>query len=84
MSILEEIKNDYAKRFGFDCFEIMRQEQGIEELDLYVISKEYATECVKASLEKAYNNAEYEMVKYTDDYEVTKESITNPENIVLL
>lgn len=42
-------------------------------------AKLYAEECVKASLEEAADNAEC-----CYDATVKKESITNPENIILL
>ena len=47
-------------------------------------SLEYTKECVKASLEKASENAETVQIKYTNDFEIDKKSITNPDNIVLL
>lgn len=85
---LEEIKENWAKGQGFDSFEIMRQNRGIDELDLDIIAKEYATECVKASLEKASEklcehliDEEEVMVWVANKY---CNSITNPDNIIML
>lgn len=50
------------------------------------IAIEYAEECVKASLEKASENGKVTHVNYgvIGEFIVVKESITNPENIILL
>lgn len=45
--------------------------------------QEYATECVKASLEKASKNAE-SYFDTDDESHVDKSTITSPDNIVLL
>lgn len=82
MSTLQEIKEKWAKGQGFDSWELMRQDQGIDELDLDIISKEYATQCILASLNKASEKACIEPKGMMT--RVDKESITNPENIMLL
>lgn len=54
------------------------------------IAIEYAKECINASLDKASEKAEYGIWQNDDMYLsesnifINRESITNPENIVLL
>lgn len=57
------------------------------EAGVKMIMKEYARECAKASLEKAAENAKTNLdckVWNCEGESIYKESITNPENIVLL
>lgn len=59
--------------------------QNLNSLDedcLREMFKEYATECVKASLDKASDNAE--VIQDWGECNINTESITDPENIVLL
>lgn len=92
MSRLEEIlqKHEDQKEFHF---------HEIDKLTIiYPAVREYVEECVKASLEKASEKAkmnyhdghfktntpkDYVQIG-SDNVQINKESITNPENIVLL
>lgn len=72
----------YDSNDGFACSMIIN--------DIEIAIKSYATKCSQASLEKASENA---TLKYLEMFGgnflgspkvVDKESITNPENIILL
>ncbi|WP_312900213.1 hypothetical protein [Chryseobacterium taichungense] len=92
MKRLEEIKNEYAKELELSNWDDMIEYFLTGDINGIFYAYEniiirYASECVKASLEKASE------VAYCDDdlndkdeseIMVVKESITNPENIVLL
>lgn len=93
MKTLIEIQNEVVKERGFSSFTAFARHPDIAELPHRItiideIAKRYATECIKASLEKAAENAK------TDDFFdqrncetktwVDKSSITSKENIVLL
>lgn len=88
MSRLEQIKNEVLKDFGYKSIDQALYEQ----CDLSnQIAKKYAEECIKASLEKASENVKMKSkdniseLSMMDDWsELDKESIINPENIVLL
>lgn len=87
MSRLEEIKNEYAESIGFEDWEIMRCDKGIDDYDSDKVSELYAKECSHASLEKASKEAK--IIKLISSgigthYEVNEESIIDKENIVLL
>lgn len=82
MSTLQEIKEKWAKGQGFDSWELMRQNQGIDNVDLNIICKEYATQCILASLKKAKESAELDGCM--NAVFINKESITNLQNIILL
>lgn len=86
MSRLEEILKDEEDGFlewSGDRVIAYRQDDSF-----FNAIKQYAKECVKASLEKASEKTDFLMIDIdeinVDDYEKIKESITNPENIVLL
>lgn len=90
MSRLEDIKDEVVREFGYKDF-ITYEKLMIDSYDfdntiiIEKIAKSYAVECIKVSLEKASEN----LVFFIDDtYKVEandlKESITNPENIILL
>lgn len=63
MNRLEEIKNEVALRYEFEnwfdlrSFHILEDVPGLEEYEDEVVQK-YATECCKASLEKASENSD--------------------------
>jgi len=100
MNRLEEIKNEYALFNNYPNWDefisdtpIFRREEHYDE-----IGKIYAEECVKASLEKASKNTEmhyhdgyfktntpknYVQIG-SDNVQINKDSIINPENIILL
>jgi len=88
MSRLEEIKEKYAVQQGVDSwkelwFDTTNFKQANERVDELV--KMYAKEVVQASLEKASEKAKITTVNAIHKWQgVDKESITNPENIVLL
>lgn len=86
MSRLEEIKDEFAEFHGHNDWKDLwysdsNYNRSNEMIDS--VMKKYATECVKASLDKASENAECDARDY-NDYFVDKESITNESNIVLL
>lgn len=80
MSRLKQIQEQYAKEKGYSEFFILYCDSNYEQTQKYTkeITELYATECVKASLEKASEN----VIIYWSF--VDKESITNHDNIVLL
>lgn len=91
MNRLEEIKNEYLKSLGYRNYnhlvaDIKSGKSPIEKLILLEddISEKYATECVKASLEKASEKGCDSLELYNSEYETLKKAITNPENIILL
>ena len=51
---------------------------------IFELAKIYATECVKASLEKASEKGCDSLELYNSEYEKLEKAITNPENITLL
>lgn len=82
MSRLEELKEKYAVQQGFDSwkelwFDTTNFKHANEKIDELV--KLYAKECSQASLEKASESG-----YCTYDAMIDRESITNPENIILL
>lgn len=104
MGRLEEIKEEYAKTMGFESwgdlivyFEIKHKKLVDNIRDN--VTAIYAKECVKASLERASENArvmtkntdtgnELEVLSWTDSrnvkFSVSKQSILNEDNIVIL
>lgn len=86
MDRLEAIKEELAKEKGFEDYSelLLQSTHSFGDLDNVIteLSNRYAKECVKASLQKASENAEsdqeWEMLI------VKAESITNENNIVLL
>jgi len=93
-SVLDQIKDEYARELGLDSFyDALREwafDIGIaktidEIMFMDEVCRRYATACSKASLEKGADNARTEHTgKYIGSYEVDKDSITDPDNIVLL
>lgn len=91
MSRLQELREECAKKFEFKdwndlrSFHILEDVPRLEEIENDVIAQ-YTEECVKASLEKASENAEADHHKYEIAMQphVVKSSVTNPENIILL
>lgn len=82
MSRLEEIKNEWAKLLGYDgYFDFTCHKKEVKDIEQFFneIIERYAKECVKASLEKASESG-----YCTYDAMIDRESITNPENIILL
>lgn len=86
---IQEIKSNYALELGYLTWGLLLEEvSGTIVLlnHMNEVAKRYATECAKASLEKAADNA----VAFLDTEDmmykacVEKESIDNPDNIVLL
>lgn len=55
---------------------------------IYKAMEVYATECCEATLKEASKNAKISSHKWSDrireEHEIKKESITNPNNIILL
>lgn len=96
MSKLEEIKNEIAKKHDYYDWNDMvysYESQVLLGERVNELMESYATECVKASLEKASKNPTFSTVeiwcgpwdKYViTDFRLNQESITNPDNIVLL
>lgn len=93
MSRLEEIKDEYSignTGINWTEFEVKTISnsktygEAVSKIELHLdqISKLYATECIKASLEKASENACIEPKGMMT--RVDKESITNESNIILL
>jgi len=87
MSRLEEIKEEYLKQLGYRNYYhlVDNIKSGISPIEKLIlleddISEKYAEECTKASLEKASENAKFDIM----NEDVDKESITNLENIILL
>ncbi len=79
MKTLKEIKDEIAKEHMQENWSnLMHKYGGVGDTIIDEVSKRYAEECVKASLEKAGD-----MVEESEVYE-GKESIINPENIILL
>lgn len=82
MSRLEEIKNEYAQKDGrFLSWNNLMNVVGLKVLQQHEneVMQIYAKECSAASLEKASEKALYSPISG-----IVEESITNPENIVLL
>lgn len=86
MSRLEDVQEKYAKQKGYSEFFLLYCDSNYKETQKYIkeITSLYATECVKASLEKASENTKEWEGEICNLVFVTPESITNPENIVLL
>ena len=84
---LQKIKSDYANELGHLTWGLLLEDvSGTVVLlnHMNEIAKRYARECAKASLEKAAQNATCSPTgSLGGGYEVDKESITNPENIML-
>ena len=78
MSRLEEILQKYEDKNEMHFFQIDK------ETIIYPAVREYVKECIKASLEKASESGCDSLELYNSEYEKLKESITNPENIVIL
>lgn len=86
---LQEIKDQVAKELGHSShWYIFNDESGVA---INEIAKRYATECVKASLERAAENVLVDFKLYPDlktaersSIAVDKSSITDPKNIILL
>lgn len=88
---LQQIKDEYAiKHHAHDWESFIRnQASWWIEAQMNDVCNIYAKECSQASLEKASENAKVEKeysVKYQDFIPdgIDKESITNPENVILL
>jgi len=68
---------------AYDFIEKRFSDPNIDLDDIIKLMEDYATEVAQASLEKASEEAEVFEVDW-DTTIVNKESITNPDNIVLL
>lgn len=91
MSRLEKIKDKVAKNHGYDSWQDMvySDESQVDLLDERVneVANKYATECVKASLEKASRVAKTFKNSNSGSYldaSIDKNSITQESNIVIL
>lgn len=87
MSRLEEIKDQYALEVTGDLHWHSYSMGGadISNRDIDEIAKRYARECCIATQNACAENAHVEMLEgCIDEFGVDKESITNPDNIVLL
>lgn len=80
---LQEIKDQYAKEQGWDSFHWYETYGYPNGKDVDEIATRYATACCKATQKKCADNAMVGWVGYFS-YTVVKESITNPDNIVIL
>lgn len=85
MKTLEQIKNEFAISKGLADWEDVVDGFKCEYLSFskfseYIdqVMKIYAMECLKLASENAYTKD----VRFTDDVEVDKESITNENNII--
>ena len=86
MKRLEEIRNEVAKERGYRDWETLNGSD-LYDSDIDKVAIKYAEECIKASLEKASENAGAYKLDYPNNVSkavVEKETITNPENIILL
>lgn len=87
---LAEVKDDYARKHGWENWEDLKANLDRDELSLEVhmekVSMRYSRECCMASLDKAAENAEadYEYMEGHYMPYVQSDSITNHENITLL
>ena len=83
MKTLQEIKNNYAQEQGYEDWVdlVIHHELKADRLDKHWI--EICIRAQKVALEKAAENAKIEMDLQTDWYFVNKESITDPENLIL-
>lgn len=86
---LEDIQNEVAEKHGYGSWDRIYLVAHTNAL-WPEVCKRYATECVKASLEKASENASVNssyvagQCMDSDDYTVDKTSITSEQNIILL
>ena len=85
MKTLQEIKHDFALEFGLKNWNELTEMSSKPMLQNHMndIARRYARACCEASLKKADENA----LIYEDEHgvwQIAKESITSPENIVLL
>jgi len=93
MTLLEHL-NKVSIELGFRDFRHLTDDGLVYVVEdiIETAGKDYARECVVASLEKASENAEVTFGEYevyqtsacADDAEVDKQSITDPKNIILL
>lgn len=95
-TVLEQIKDEYAREKNWDSFDEMTAiyigvhgvKKGAELISKATdeIATRYATACCKATLEKAGHNAtaQYEDPEWAVGMEVNYESVVSPDNIVLL
>jgi len=90
---LEQIKDEVAKEICPFCDNwaeyFTTYDKSVVQRTMEEVCKRYATECVKASLEKAANEADVECENpqaYPElqRYIVDKSSITDSKNIILL
>lgn len=86
MKRLEEIQDELAKLNGYSYLYEISYTPLLESLTIESIKK-YTTECIEASLEKAFENSmlNYEEGMYYEGWvELDKDSILDKENILLL
>ncbi|HFK5565275.1 TPA: hypothetical protein ACG0AB_000754 [Elizabethkingia anophelis] len=86
MKRLEEIREEYAKTRGFESWEHLNGDC-LYDNDLDAIATIYAREVAQASLDKAAKQAK--TFKNSNggswlDASIKEESITNPNNIILI
>lgn len=87
MSRLDEIKDEYAESKGAnDWKDLWFSDSNYRSANEMVneVMKLYAAECCQASLEKASENFRKKFYAAPFHLTLAKESITNPENIILL
>jgi hypothetical protein len=80
---LQEIKDQYAKSLNGMTWDQVTMDRSLFDSAVDEVAKRYATECCKASLEKAADNANAGFNPFNSTCFVEKITITNPENIVL-
>lgn len=86
-SIIEKnLEISWFLKASIESFLVSGKPSGTFRSNLHKIMEEYATECIKASFEKASELATTEKVPFGVDYfyRVDKSSITSKENYVLL
>jgi hypothetical protein len=98
MSRLKEIKNEIAKEHDYKSYSDMIEHFEVPEYMVEKVAKRYANECMANALQLGSFSAnmkyhdgrtkEDSEIKYfqngADNLIVNRESITNPENIILL
>lgn len=89
MDRLQQIKNEVATKHHYGYWVDLVAQNDLFTIDKYFteVINQYAKECSQASLDEASENAELDFVDDEPIYGyvgIKEESITNPENIVLL
>lgn len=81
METLKNLKDTYAQEQGYEDWGLFAYDVE-NEIEMEDHMDEICIRAQKAALEKAAENAKIEMDLQLDWYFVSKESITNPENLI--